>query len=449
MHSNYVSSRRVPRTASLLLTSVGLIVLVAFLYLVMATSTEHELPPASPPLHKGLLLAKRDEGQEESEMRKVAVAILVTTSLRTPGDIDKSLNGAAVMRWSVLDAYAPRGIEKSREQRKVGLPPFRADVDDSAGGVGEVDEEVDVFRFKVRNSGNPTAADTTVEMRFVALVTPCVHARWHAVLRRIGFEVWLSPSPLNASEVRNKQIATEIVTDGAMGINELVKLEGLRMSQFHSVVMVDCDVLFHKTFDELFFITPSLAWTHGGWESEKINGGFLVFNPRHAHAMDHMKNIVDTVREGDFRPGSGWRGKGIGWTYGGRTIQGVLPHYYFLEATAMVADDPQPHVEIERCRYNNMAQLEKCKAKPYDQVTSNHFTGDCLKPWWCDPRGHPLCVQFRVKWFHLYRSLLLSEDFRDVAGKSGALAAYAQQEATSACPNGGFVSLAEVLASQS
>jgi hypothetical protein len=434
-----------PRSASLVIALMSLAAGAILFYLLVGVA-ERELPlaPDSPlRLHDGLLGVKHDEPLEERERRRVAVAVLITTSLRTPGDVDKSLTGAAAMQRSVLEAYGAEETRQlrrlSRQNRRVGLPQFRSDLTEDDGG--EADGEVDVFTFNARRDS--AAEVVPVELRFVALVTPCVDRKWHTVIRRLGFEVWITRSPINASEVRNRQISEEIVNDGAMGINELAKLEGLRMSQFRTVIMVDCDVLFHRTFDELFFISSSLAWTHGGWESEKMNGGFLVFNPQSPHAMDHMLNILEILREGDFRPGTGWRGKGIGWTYGGRTIQGVLPHYFLLEAKTAVPADPAPHEEIERCRYNNMAQLEKCKAKPYAQVTSNHFTGDCVKPWWCDARGHELCQAFRRRWFSVYRSLLLSDVAENVTAASPALRQYVQAVPSAACPPTGFVSLAE------
>jgi hypothetical protein len=39
------------------------------------------------------------------------------------------------------------------------------------------------------------------------------------------------------------------------------------------------------------------------------------------------------VREGDFHyDGGGWGGSGIGYSYGGETIQGVVPYYSAMTA---------------------------------------------------------------------------------------------------------------------
>lgn len=45
------------------------------------------------------------------------------------------------------------------------------------------------------------------------------------------------------------------------------------------------------------------------------------------------EEILAVVRKGDFRyDGSGWEGSGVGYAYGGETIQGVLPFYFRKKA---------------------------------------------------------------------------------------------------------------------
>jgi hypothetical protein len=121
-------------------------------------------------------------------------------------------------------------------------------------------------------------------------------------------------------------------------------------------------------------------------------------------------------------------GSGVGWTYGGRTIQGLLPYYFLVELPALEGvpeaaraaavaglaagaarrskagvhgrqlSTKGTDLELNRCRYNNMVQLEKCKKWEYEAVVSNHFTGDCVKPWWCQSASHPLCRRFADEW---------------------------------------------------
>jgi hypothetical protein len=234
---------------------------------------------------------------------------------------------------------------------------------------------------------------------YIVIVTPSVPKKWFPILKNFGWIVREEKNPIEAHEIQNKRIADEVTRDGAMGISEMVKLVVLTWHQYDTILFIDADVSFHKNFNELFDVPASLGWTMGGWESEKINGGFLVFRPNYGNGTQHFVNMIEILREGDFRPGSGWRGSGIGWTYGGRTIQGILPYYYFK-----VLNGTQDY-KLERCRYNNMVQLPRCKAWPEDNVTSNHFTGDCLKPWQCPGTSHPLCKSLTEKWWVMAKEL--------------------------------------------
>lgn len=306
---------------------------------------------------------------------EVAVMVLLAKNPKSGDDnLRSTIEGLAVLRRSAEMAMA--------------LPPV-------------VDNRTEDFAAAL--ASNPVAAGDEFHIfsytrqyriHFVALVMADVDTKWHSVIRRCGFDVKIvKQPPVLPSEVRNPQIAKELVTDGAMGVAEMAKLEALRATEYSSVVLVDCDVFFHRNFEELFAIRESLGWTHGGWKEERINGGYLVFNP-HQEGQKHFDAICDILREGDFRSGTGWRGSGIGWVYGGRTIQGLLPYYYFAVLNAST------HREIDRCRYNNMVQLAKCKAYRPEQVSSNHFTGDCVKPWWCPSTSnmHPLCKHFNTRW---------------------------------------------------
>ena len=281
---------------------------------------------------------------EDGGDKPCAIAVLLTTSKKTPA-IGPSVDGLATLRLSVLRRKPKRSIE------------------------------------------------------FICLVTPDVPEKWLEVVRQVGYTVKPTASPIEASEIRNAQIAKETVVDGAMGITEMVKLNAFKMVEYHRVLFVDVDVVFHRHFDELFEPAAALQWTHGGWVIEKMNGGFLVFNP-HADGEKHFNAVLDIMREGDFRSGTGWKGSGIGWTYGGRTIQGLLPYYFFK-----ALEKDRVDLEIERCRYNNMVQLKKCVEFPIENVTSNHFTGDCPKPWWCGRSPKPMCRSFVDRWWAIWEVL--------------------------------------------
>jgi hypothetical protein len=421
----------------------------------------------------------------DARMQSVAVATLFTVSSRTPDGIGPSIDGAFVLRHSIVRTL-PDHHSVATELRRTGLESFSPHSAHPVDGVRT--ENVDVYKFHVPDGASGLV---DIELRFVALVTPDVPQQFLSVIRGVGYEVWMTHSPVNASEIRNEQIRNETLVDGAMGIAELTKLDGLRMGrEFDTVIMVDCDVMFHKLFTidnprdrvdrqsstampqpslwapgggGLLNIGAVLGWTKGGWASERINGGFLVFSPRHPLAAVHLQRIVELLREGDFRPGTGWKGRGIGWTYGGRTIQGVLPHYFFLEASDAASDSAanlsarepsssavRPHLQLDRCRYNNMVQLEPCKVVPFATVTSNHFTGDCVKPWTCSRRPHPLCGAFVDAWLDTYRLALLKDRrVRRAVETSGDLSLFAMakwEPSHGACPGRGhFVSLAAEL----
>ena len=232
-------------------------------------------------------------------------------------------------------------------------------------------------------------------LHFVCMYTADVPREWIDVARRLGWDPQLVESPVQPSDCRNPQIEKELPNDGAMGITEMVKLKGFLMNQFHRVVMIDADFQFHKDFDEILEEPATLQWTEGNPASfEHLNGGFLVFNP-HNEGRKHYDAILEIWKECDFQSGSGWRGKGIGWTYGGRTIQGILPHYILKEW------NPRTDKVLDRCRFNNMVQMDRCKSEtPIDQVVSNHFTGSCMKPWDCGGGGnHPMCREFFKRWW--------------------------------------------------
>ncbi len=229
-------------------------------------------------------------------------------------------------------------------------------------------------------------AKSRYHIELVAIVAKRVVECRYA-LERIGFKVLERELPVTPEQIRNPQIAREIVTDGCCGIWELLKLHAWKLTEYDRVLQLDTDVMFHKNFDELFEIDRTLVWTHGALGgSERINGGFLVVRPNPAD-FDAMVEIIKT---GDFRNGRGWKGKCC-WVYGGRTIQGIVPMYYLYEK-------PEAQYEVDRCQYNNMVEIDRCKTWRYKDVTSNHFTV-CQKPFHCSFRGPKLCKSFNREWW--------------------------------------------------
>ncbi|KAJ9469968.1 hypothetical protein DIPPA_35960 [Diplonema papillatum] len=220
------------------------------------------------------------------------------------------------------------------------------------------------------------------------------------LLTKLGWHVRIVELPMQPWEIRNPQIAKEVWSDGAIGIWEMLKLEFWRPSvvdlDVDSILIIDTDIHLRKPFDSVFEppnmpANATLGYTHGAWTIEKVNGGYLVVRPDERSERDYH-NIYDIFREGDFRSGTGWKGK-VGWTYGGRTIQGLLPYYY------LYGEGKGRGNYMSRCLYNNMVNSDECKPTKPEAVISNHFTGGCMKPWACARAAHPLCKALTDQWW--------------------------------------------------
>ena len=149
---------------------------------------------------------------------------------------------------------------------------------------------------------------------------------------------------------------------------------------------------------------------NAGSRAPPVQGGFLLVEPSET-VYEEMASIV---REGDFRPSTGWGGSNIGWCWGGQTIQGLFTYYYNKWAPEHYAKKglpPPKHVEIDPCVHNNMWQnikaprpkhsptvfYAKCKDINTAEVKSAHFT-ICQKPWAC--RGaHGVCGFMTDRWW--------------------------------------------------
>eukprot|EP01083_Nonionella_stella_P025375 69869_1 len=246
-------------------------------------------------------------------------------------------------------------------------------------------------------------------------VTQCI-----GILQYFNYSILSRDIPITYANIENKRYAKELETDGCCGIVELLKLEVWTLDEYDYVLAMDADMLLHQNFDDIFEqmsvhnlanankqVNPDpgtyhgkyLGWTHGATadqNQEVMNGGFLVVRPN----MTHYKAMYALIKEGDFRPGSAWKGSHIGWCYGGRTIQGIVPYYYFG-----VLGKGNDDVELDRCVYNNMVEIEKCRQYEYKTVINNHFTW-CQKPWYCSYQHHqPLCIQFNKQWWKTSRKV--------------------------------------------
>lgn len=263
----------------------------------------------------------------------------------------------------------------------------------------------------------------------VAFVAPVVSAKGRGDLEALGYRVLVKPLPLEVEEIRGDYLRSHIGSNGCCGAWELLKLYAWTLTEYHRVVHLDMDALVLRSLDALYddpayggdvravytydwtMATP--PWGH----NPPVQGGFIVATPD----MDTYEALVDVVREGDFRPKTGWGGTGAGAYWGGMTIQGLLPYFFDrLRPTAGAA--------VSNCVYNNMASnprsvggfgkgdcrdgtkppavCEDCRLVDAESVMTTHFT-ICQKPWTCTSAKSlscpycPLCAKFHEKWFEI------------------------------------------------
>ena len=227
-------------------------------------------------------------------------------------------------------------------------------------------------------------------------------------LSSLGYRVIASSVPVQRHEIRRKYLRDTIETAGCCGSMELIKLRAYQLVEYDRVLVLDMDSIVLHSLEDLFMRSVnegrSLMYTEDpslsgpGAAAHPVNGGFLLITP----SVKVYDELVEIVREGDFREGSGWGGANIGWVWGGRTVQGLLAYYYNRVAP------PNASVKLDICRYNAMHEKHKggadCTAVPFDEVQTAHFT-DCQKPWTCIRRHNHLCPAMTTAWWKVHASL--------------------------------------------
>jgi len=266
----------------------------------------------------------------------------------------------------------------------------------------------------------------------VALTHPTVSNATRAALALVGFRVLERPTPVAIPEIRGSFLRQRIVRSGCCGATELMKLWAWSLVEYDRVLLLDTDsiVLRPIPLGILLRMAPGdLAYTYDygmgkrGLRTPPIQGGFLLVRP----SPSVLAELLEIVREGDFRPGSGWGGSNIGHFWGGVTVQGLLPYYYTVRADRRRVSG----MELDRCVFNNMADNPRgaeyaaalvplnasasgaardmrwqyvgpdCRASTLDAIRSAHFT-ICSKPWNCRPnRKHALCLALHARWHSL------------------------------------------------
>ena len=309
------------------------------------------------------------------------------------------------------------------------------------------------------------------DAELVAFVAPRILQLTRASLRAVGYRVLERPLPVELSDIKGAFLRKKIVNNGCCGAWELLKLYAWSLTEYHRVVSLDTDSLVLANLDELFlgaapealkstvaiasdaeaaagslarhdvaatrnrtelYALYTMDWSMARkpWGANPpVQGGFFVATPS-AFVFDEL---VELVREGDFRRDSAWGGTNVGHFWGGMTIQGLLPYYFRFVR-------PGWGREVRGCKYNNMASnprtirgfgkgdcrdgtelmpggrftesiakghCDDCRLTPIDEVKMVHFT-ICQKPWTCPNlnRSHPcfycaICDTFHRRWFEI------------------------------------------------
>ena len=173
------------------------------------------------------------------------------------------------------------------------------------------------------------------DIEFVAIIHAGVQST-RAGLVSLGFKLHEFTMPINSSEIQGKYLREEIDKSGCCGAGELLKLRAWQLTEYDRVIALDMDAVLVRNIDHLFEqASPegSIMFTYDhAMNNPKsafkppVQGGFLLIKP-----AEHVyQELVQIVREGDFRPGTGWAGSRIGWCWGGQTIQGLISYYVAL-----------------------------------------------------------------------------------------------------------------------
>ena len=222
-----------------------------------------------------------------------------------------------------------------------------------ADGTLKLAADLVVLVESIRNA----TAHSPHQTHLVALVRRSLLPATGGVLTKLGFRV-VATDVL----VPPEDIAGEAGRDSAVGAtsfggtrylisDENDKLLIYNLTEYDHVVSIDTDALVVDAIDELFDNPEETQGIldyyglgdddpdhpEGGWKQAvvpAVNGGFVVVRPSKAA----LEGILDIYRRGDFTPDSvdgymaGWDHLGTGYFYGGISVQGLLPAYYFRDA---------------------------------------------------------------------------------------------------------------------
>lgn len=238
-------------------------------------------------------------------------------------------------------------------------------------------------------------AGSKYQFEMVAVIRPGFHLCIPA-LKAYNFKILEKDVPVSLESIAPGAYNNHVAKSGCCGLAEFMKLHAFTLTEYYRVVHLDSDVLVTGNFDELLDMDKELVFTNSTLQGEALSGGVIIVKP----SMENFQAIIDIVNEGDFRyDGSGWRGSGIGYSWGGETIQGVLPYYFLGFRKGEVS------FRADRCIYNNQGS-DLCKDIPLSKVKIVHMTV-CQKPWICSRMGHiKICEDIHDLWWKFNYDML-------------------------------------------
>ena len=354
---------------------------------------------------------------------------------------------------------------------------------------------------------------------------PKVVDKCYQLLELAGWTIKLEDTPLYPELIKEPPgsiLKNGIRSDGCCGERELIKLATYKLTDYDFAVHLDLDTLIIHPFDELFnvmyfhpnsaegkmarmqlkeivaptylnrrmtgnpstssnnmsatevlanitvdaYFTKDYNMIRPGQESQRVGvqGGFLVVRP----STSTYTHLVNLVYSGEFYGGfdartSGWYKSGYGkHIWGSMTIQGLMAYYFDVEQL-------EHSVELNRCRYNNIADNARvsgfarnpkyprctllpfvrnaseprynfddkqcrdgrdtcddtdCQRFPLSKMRMLHYTY-CKSPWKCngceylETYKEPTCYEMTREWFRVRDTIPGEEGTRNITNVKG------------------------------
>jgi len=375
-----------------------------------------------------------------------------------------------------------------------------------------------VLRRSIQLNSWPLHATSRYGAKFYAFTTKPTDGsdpandKCFQILSLAGWEVLPQPPPLYPSLIKEPEgsvLRTGIVKDGCCGPDELIKLATYQLTEHDMAVHLDFDTLVIHPLDELFDVMHFSPTTEEGRKARVqlaeiaaptyvnrrltgdpstsgnshmnatellanitvdayftkdynmiipgpasqrvgVQGGFLVVRP----SESTYAHLISLVYSGEFYAGfnarnTGWFKSGYGrHIFGSMTIQGLMAYYFDMRQL-------EHSVELNRCRYNNIADNARvssraknakyprgtllpfvrdesdpqynfidtkcrdgrekcdetdCQRFPLKKARVLHYTY-CKHPWKCTACEYletyiePTCYEMKREWFRVRRTL--------------------------------------------